>query len=102
MMALRRLLLLGVAAAAAAAEEARYSPLLGVAAAAAAEQAQYSPLLRAFPLSEVRLLPAAGDGAASFEESAEALNTAYLKWLDADRLLIGFRRTAGLDPARDR
>jgi hypothetical protein len=97
MMALR---LLGVAAAAAAAaEEAQYSPLLGVAAAAAAEQAQYSPLLRAFPLSEVRLLPAAGDGAASFEESAEALNTAYLKWLDADRLLIGFRRTAGLDPA---
>ena len=72
MMALRLLLLLlGVAAAAAAAEEAQYSPLLGVAAAAAAEQAQYSPLLRAFPLSEVRLLPAAGDGAAKLSKRCD-------------------------------
>ena len=53
--------------------------------------------LRPFPLSQTRLLPAASAEEPSFFASAEDLNTQYLKYIDTERLLIGFRQTAGLD-----
>jgi DUF1680 family protein len=55
--------------------------------------------LRPFPLSQTRLLPAASDSGRepSFFASVEDLNTQYLKYIDTERLLIGFRQTAGLD-----
>lgn len=52
--------------------------------------------LRPFPLSQTRLLATAGSDP-SFFASAESLNTQYLKYIDTERMLIGFRQTAGLD-----
>jgi hypothetical protein len=53
------------------------------------------------PLSRVRLLPGSVGGSASFEHSARALNSEYLRWIDPDRLLIGYRQLAGLSPAKN-
>ena len=54
--------------------------------------------LRPINLTDISLSLHAGDGAASFFASAEALNTQYLRWLDVDRLLTGFRSVGGVPP----
>lgn len=51
-----------------------------------------------YRLVDVALLPSSIRGAErSFEASAAALNAEYMKSIDTERLLIGFRRNAGLD-----
>ena len=52
-----------------------------------------------FDLNDVRLLPFDDEsGTPSFAFSTEKLNAAYLRFLDPDRLLLGYRAMAGLSP----